>query len=291
MLWYNLELSCQKEKGFEIEDFLFDYGASSVSFTYQNNNEEFYELNPDETPLWELVKINAIFEKKISINDIHKILEKSDYSNLVISSFKDRDWIKTYQKCVVPMQFGEKIWIIPSWVEHKPNPGDIVIEMDPGQAFGSGSHETTSLCLEYLDVARLEDKVIIDYGCGSGILAIAALKLGAKFCYAFDIDNSAIEVCKKNSDNNKVEDKIFIGNDKNIELENISDFLIANIFSSSLVSLKDRIISLCKQDSILILSGILDNQVEHVLTAFEKDFELVQNRYRNEWHLLELKKL
>ena len=285
MLWYNLELSCQKEKAFEIEEFLLGYGASSVSFSFQNNNEEFYELKPNETPLWELVKISAIFEKKISINNIHKILEKTDYLNLFISTFKDKNWVKSYQKNLVPMQFGKRVWIIPSWAKREAKLGDIIIKINPGMAFGTGAHETTHLCLEYLELQRPTNKVLIDYGCGSGVLAIAGIKLGAKCAIGIDIDSQALSIAAKNAVKNKVLDKILLTDDTFNE-KSSGDILIANIFYNTLVELQTKFSCLLKAKGLLILSGVLVHQTLDIIKVFETEFQLKKTKKRNGWSIL-----
>jgi len=287
LLWYNLELSCQKEKAIEIEEFLLGYGASSVSFTYQNDNEEFYELKPDETPLWELVKISAIFEKKILKSDIHKILEKSDYFNLIISTFKDRNWVKSYQKDLVPMQFGKRVWVIPSWAGWNPNPGDIIIKMDPGMAFGSGTHETTRLCLEYLEQNNPKDQHVVDYGCGSGILSIASAVLEAKSVIAVDIDPCALESTMENSRNNCVSDKISIFFPDKIPDSKV-DLLIANIFFNTLIDLRNKFIKIVNSKSTVVLSGIMENQLTTIVESYENFFKLKNVTSKNNWCLVEL---
>ena len=289
MLWYNLELSCQKEKAFELEEFLLGYGASSVSFTYQNNNEEFYELKSDETPLWDLVKISAIFEKRITIDDIHNVLGKSDYLNLDISTFKDRNWVKSYQKSHTPMQFGDRVWIIPSWLEHKHSPGDIIIRMDPGMAFGSGSHETTRLCLEYLEQNSPKNNYVIDYGCGSGILGIAAILLGAKKVLSIDNDYQAINITNENAKLNMVSHKLLAQIDNEI-IDTKADILIANIFSNVLLELIDKFFNILKPDGKLILSGIIEKQLEEVFKAYEELFFVEKITNSGCWYLVILKK-
>ena len=289
MLWYNIELSCQKEKAIEIEELLLGYGASSISFTYQNNNEEFYELKPDETPLWELVKISAIFEKKISKSDIHKILEKSDYLNLIISTFKDRNWVKSYQKDLLPMQFGKRVWVIPSWAGWKPNTGDIIIKLDPGMAFGSGTHETTRLCLEYLEKNNLKDQHIVDYGCGSGILSIASAVLGAKSVIAVDIDPYALESTIENSRNNCVSDKISVFFPDKIPNSKV-DLLVANIFFNTLIDLREKFITIVDSRSIVVLSGIMENQLTTIVESYGNFFKLKNITSKNNWCLVELMK-
>ena len=287
MIWYNIELSCQKEKAFEIEEFLLGYGALSVFFTYQNNNEEFYEVKPGETPLWDLVKINAIFEKKISSNDVIKILRKSVYSNLFISKFKDKNWVKSYQEDLKPMQFGKKVWIVPSCKERKSYPGDVIIKMDTGMAFGSGSHETTALCLEYLDNFQPINLEVIDYGCGSGILGIASILLGANKCTAIDIDLQALLSTRENATRNNVSDNLIT-----LKPEQLSDLkvdlIIANIFFNVLIDLKEEFLLYLKSGGTLILSGIMKKHLDLLVKDYEKYFQVNNIKSKNDWCLLEL---
>lgn len=286
MLWYNLELSCQQEKTFEIEEFLLGFGALSVSFTYQKNNEEFYELESTETPLWDLVKISAIFEKKISSKDIIKILGKTGYSNLIITKFKDRNWIKSYQKEYMPMQFGENLWIIPSWEERSPNARDVILKMDPGMAFGSGTHETTRLCLEYLERSTLTGLIIMDYGCGSGILSIASLLLGASYALATDTDHHALEITKENSIKNNVASRIKIVSVEEIHGLKV-DLLISNIFFNTLIKLRDRYSKLLNPGGVIVLSGIMLNQVDPLINYYQRLFKLKRIINKDNWSLVE----
>jgi len=289
LIWYNLELSCQQDKSFEIEEFLLGFGASSVSYTYQNNNEEFYELQPDENPLWDLVKINAIFEKKISRKEIIQILGKSGYSNLMISTFKDRNWVKSYQKNLMPMLFGKRLWIIPSWIEKKHKREEIIIKMDPGMAFGSGTHETTSLCLEYIDSAKINNLSVTDYGCGSGILGIACLLLGAKEVNAVDIDDQALSISMHNAKKNAVHKKFNIFKPKELR-DKKTDLLIANIFAKTLIELHNEFLDIVVPNGRIILSGILNHQLDQIIYKYNKQCNLIKILNKNGWYLVEFQK-
>ena len=289
MHWYKLELSCYKKEAVEIEERLLGFDALSICLTSQGMCEEFYEMMYPNIPLWEFVNVSAVFEKKILSADINQILKKNKYSNLVISTFKDRDWVKSYQKDFTPMQFGKKLWILPSWGERKFNSEDVIVKMDPGMAFGSGTHETTSLCLEYLEGHHPKNYHVIDYGCGSGILGIAAILLGAKSALAIDNDYQSIKTTNENAILNSVDHKL-LTQDGNEKIDIKADLLIANIFSEVLLKLRQKFIDIVKPNGKVVLSGILDNQVKKILNAYKKDFIFVNHYKKNEWFLLEFRK-
>ena len=159
--------------------------------------------------------------------------------------------------------------------------------MDPGLAFGSGSHETTHLCLEYLDSSNLKELTVIDYGCGSGILSIAALSLGAKNVIAVDIDPQAIIATKENAKINNVDKKISIVS-SDILADTEADLLIANILSNPLMTLRDKFIELIKSNGRIVISGIMKNQLLEVSKHYEEFCNIVDIKERNKWCLIEL---
>jgi len=161
--------------------------------------------------------------------------------------------------------------------------------MDPGLAFGSGSHETTHLCLEYLDSSNLKDLTVIDYGCGSGILGIAALSLGAKNVVAVDIDPQAIIATKENAKINNVDKKISIVSPDSL-LDTEVDLLIANILSNPLMTLRDKFIDLIKSNGRIVISGIMKKQLLKVSKYYEEFCNIVDIKERNKWCLIELLK-
>jgi len=273
-----------------IEELLFGYGALSISYTHLENSEEFYELNSNEVPLWKLVKVGAIFEKKIADNDLNKVLEKTIYSDLSISIFKEKDWVKSYQKDHIPLKFGRNLWVFPTWHEPPGNSKGIFIKIDPGMAFGSGSHETTQLCLEYLDKNNPKKQVVIDFGCGSGILSIAAALLGAKNVIAIDNDPTAISVTNFNTKLNSVDSKILTTLDYK-EISCKADLVIANIFSNVLIYLKTTFYRLIKPSGVVVLSGIIEGNLKSVLEAYEDSFFIENVHNKNGWYMIILRKI
>lgn len=181
-----------------------------------------------------------------------------------------------------PMQFGKRLWICPSWRE-VPDPNAVNVMLDPGLAFGTGTHPTTALCLQWLDSLDLEGKTVIDFGCGSGILAIAALKLGAKRAIGIDIDPQAILASTNNAEANGVADRLelFLAKDQPADLQ--ADVVVANILAGPLKELAPNIITLVKPQGDLGLSGILASQAESVCEAYAHDFNLDPVVEKEEW--------
>lgn len=172
-----------------------------------------------------------------------------------------------------PMRFGERLWIVPSW-HAAPEPDAVNLLLDPGLAFGTGTHPTTSLCLQWLDAQQLQGKTLIDFGCGSGILAIAGLLLGAQHAVGTDIDIQALEASRDNARRNQIADERFDLYLPEQMPDTPADVLVANILAGPLVSLAPRLASLVKPGGLLALSGILAEQTDEILQAYRADFEL-----------------
>ena len=288
MRWYKVELAGTRANASTIEEILVAIGAISISMT-NKSKKDIYEPGVGETPLWELINISALFEQKILEKDIASALNLIEYSNLSISELEETNWIESYQKNFQPIKFGKNLYVIPSWEESNKFDDKTIIRMDPGLAFGSGSHETTHLCLEYLDSSNLKELTVIDYGCGSGILSIAALLLGAKYAIASDIDPQALKATKENSINNKVINRIEIVKPDLIPDIKI-DLLIANILSKTLIDLRNNFSNLLESNARLILSGIMKNQLKEVIDYYEKFFTMQSVKYKNDWCLVEFLK-
>jgi ribosomal protein L11 methyltransferase len=179
------------------------------------------------------------------------------------------------------MQFGERVWICPSWCDI-PEPGAVNIMLDPGLAFGTGTHPTTSLCLQWLDKADVEGKTVVDFGCGSGILAIAALKLGASKVIAIDIDPQALLATRDNAQRNNVADRLDVylpADQPDCQV----DLVLANILAGPLKELSDIISSYCKTNGKLVMSGILEEQAELVIAQYSTLFTFDPIALEGEW--------
>ena len=291
MSWCKVNLICDRNDAHAIEEILVANEAISISMGDERGNNPIYEPEVGETPLWEVVELSALFEEKISMETINSLLQGVPYSKLIIQKLDNQNWIENYQRNFKPIKFGRKLWVIPSWNKNPSMSEIIQLRMDPGMAFGSGSHETTHLCLEYLDENSPNNISVLDYGCGSGILGIAALLLGASEVIAVDIDPQALIAAKENSKVNNVSEKIIVTSPNDLSNLGVKvDFLIANIFSKSLIRLKNEFYNLLNRKGLIVLSGILEEQLDEVITFYESSFELTKVRKKNKWCLIELRK-
>ncbi|MCK5359772.1 MAG: 50S ribosomal protein L11 methyltransferase, partial [Gammaproteobacteria bacterium] len=180
----------------------------------------------------------------------------------------DQDWERSWMDRFQPMQYGEGLWICPTWYQ-PPEPDATNIMLDPGLAFGSGSHETTRLCLQWLSTQELAGKTIIDYGCGSGILAIAALKLGAVNALGVDIDPQALQASRKNAELNHVSESLQLVLPGEVSAGAGADIIFANILAGTLVELKSQLLGFRRPKGVLILSGVLQSQKDLIYKEFE----------------------
>jgi len=286
LYFYKLELSTESDFVIIIEEILIGFDAISISIIDNFGKEPIYEPKVGETPLWKDVKVSAIFEREISIQSIYLILENISFSNLSVTKFVNKNWIEIYQKDFQPIQFGQRLFVVPSWHDLKQKTNSIQIKMDPGMAFGSGSHETTHLCLEHLDLNPPKDLSVMDYGCGSGILGIASLLLGASRVIAVDTDPQALLATEENALSNGVSNKMLTGYPDEYK-DTKSDVLIANILANPLVGLKDQFMNLTIPHGRIVLSGIMDQQLNLVLDAFQELIEIIRIEKKNNWCLVE----
>ncbi|CSB25999.1 50S ribosomal protein L11 methyltransferase [Vibrio cholerae] len=203
---------------------------------------------------------------------------------------EDKDWEREWMDNFHPMQFGRRLWICPSWRE-VPDPQAVNVMLDPGLAFGTGTHPTTALCLEWLDNLDLTGKTVIDFGCGSGILAIAAIKLGAAKVIGIDIDPQALLASKDNAARNGVEDQIEVYLPKDQPEGLVADVVVANILAGPLRELSPIIKGLLKPGGQLAMSGILDTQAESVAEFYRDDLELDPIAEKSEWCRISGRKL
>jgi len=286
--WNKLHLTCNQDSLTFIEEILIGYGAISISISDQNKKNKIYESRLDEIKFWNQIDISALFEKKINSNDLNLLLAGIPFFNLEISYLENQNWVENYQKENQPKRFGRNLWICPTWAKLPKDFNGLIIKLDPGMAFGTGSHETTSLCLEYLDLNPPQDKVVIDYGCGSGILAIVSAILGSTNVIAYDNDAESLSIAKENAKLNKVLNFMKFDHPKKLKVK--ADLLIANIFTNTLIELKEEFSDLVKPRGIILLSGILKNQLDLVLKEFEIFFNLIEIKNKKDWCLLVMRK-
>lgn len=285
MAWIQIRLNSTNERAEAISDFLEELGSVSVTFM-DSQDTPIFEPLPGETRLWGNTDVIALFDAETDMNPILTALQESQLLEqgfaYKIEQIEDKDWEREWMDNFHPMKFGKRLWICPTWREI-PEPDAVNVMLDPGLAFGTGTHPTTALCLEWLDSLDLEGKTVIDFGCGSGILAIAALKLGAKSAVGIDIDPQAILASRNNAEANGVADRLqlFLSDDKPVDLK--ADVVVANILAGPLKELYPVISQLPKAQGDLGLSGILATQAQSVCDAYAQTFELDPVVEREEW--------
>ncbi|EJL6507047.1 50S ribosomal protein L11 methyltransferase [Vibrio cholerae] len=294
MPWIQIKLNATNDNAEAIGDMLMEEtGAVSVTFLDAKDTPVFEPL-PGETRLWGDTDVVALYEADM---DTSLILQQIKASNMLAEGFahkveqvEDKDWEREWMDNFHPMQFGRRLWICPSWRE-VPDPQAVNVMLDPGLAFGTGTHPTTALCLEWLDNLDLSGKTVIDFGCGSGILAIAAIKLGAAKVIGIDIDPQALLASKDNAARNGVEDQIEVYLPKDQPEGLVADVVVANILAGPLRELSPIIKGLLKPGGQLAMSGILDTQAESVAEFYRDDLELDHIAEKSEWCRISGRKL
>lgn len=291
MTWQQLICHTTVEYQEVISTALEEAGAASVTFE-DAVDQPILEPLPGETPLWDQLIITGLYPAEDDLTGLLLQLELQrsawGITDLKLERLEDRPWVREWMDNFHPMQFGERLWVYPSWREVPEEATDAVkILLDPGLAFGTGNHPTTALCLEWLDGEDLVGKTVLDYGCGSGILAIAAAKLGASAIVATDIDPQALEATQENARRNELPaGSIFTCLPEDVPSQQF-DVVIANILSGPLVSLAPTILSYLKPAGRLALSGILADQGQTVAAAYEARLENLQITAQEDWLRLE----
>ena len=285
MDWQQISFEVQKSEVDLISEVLVGLGSLSITFKDAQDND-IYEPPVGTTPLWEKVTVTALFSSEMSKDYVEKtILEFCDINISDASSLKDKVWEKECQKDFPAMQFGKKLWVCPSWdIKPELSTGAIVIEMDPGLAFGTGTHQTTSLCLEYLDENPPVNLDVIDFGCGTGILAIAAAKLKAKSVLAIDNDPQAVIASHENANKNHCNDVINTIHSMDQDNSSRCDLLIANILANPIIELEPLFSEFLKSNGTILLSGIIKEQVEEVVNCYSQNFTDIKIANKDEWY-------
>ena len=290
MSWTNLLVQTNKKEVDSISDFLLELGAISTSIQDSNlnqNNEEliFGEPNNQSQQFWENNTVQALFENSIDIEIIKAaLMAKFDTPKNFIeaSNIQDQDWVKLTQSQFSPIKIHDKLWIIPTWHEIQDKKALNLI-LDPGLAFGTGTHPTTHLCLLWLLDNVNKDVTVLDYGCGSGILSIAAKKIGAKKVFGVDIDDQAIKSSHNNAETNNVE--IFCCNSE-IKMNYKTDLVVANILSSALSVLAPILAEHCNAKGKIALSGVLQSQEKDLKKIYNQWFDFQPSHYKDGWVLI-----
>ncbi|WP_029686254.1 50S ribosomal protein L11 methyltransferase [Tatumella saanichensis] len=285
MPWIQIKINTTGANAEAISDALIENEAVSVTFQDTHDNPV-YEPLPGETRLWGDTDVIGLFDAETDMKQVvailtHHPLLGADFHHKV-EQIEDKDWEREWMDNFHPMCFGKRLWICPSWRE-VPEPDAVNVMLDPGLAFGTGTHPTTSLCLSWLDGQDLNGKTVIDFGCGSGILAIAALKLGAAQAIGIDIDPQAIQASRDNAERNGVSDRLALYLPEQ-QPDNLSaDVVVANILAGPLRELAPLISVLPAKGGKLALSGILASQADDVCDAYADKFDLDPVAEKDEW--------
>ena len=288
--WQELHFTTRKDQVEPLEDWLFARGALSITLE-DEADQPLLEPGPGETPLWDAVRLTALFAGH---QDLMTLLsevpsELCTQVPAVAVPVADREWTRVWEDQFHPLQMGERLWVCPSWTP-PPNPEAINILLDPGLAFGTGTHPTTAMCLRALDADLPPGKRVVDYGCGSGILGIASARLGATAVLGVDNDPQAITASRDNARRNEVPDDAFTvvlpQDDVVAAWQASADWVVANILAGPLVALAPMLTSLMAPEGRLLLAGLLADQAEAVIEAYAPGVALSIADQQEEWVLL-----
>ncbi|MGB0713134.1 MAG: 50S ribosomal protein L11 methyltransferase [Gammaproteobacteria bacterium] len=274
MPWIKLEFACGPADAHALGDALSEAGAAAVTLV-DGGDQPVLEPAPGEVRLWDDTRVVGLFEAD---TDIAPVL--AQMGTLLgapppahrVEALEDRDWVRAWMDDYKPMSFGERLWIVP-WHSEPPNPEAVNLRLDPGLAFGTGTHPTTALCLRWLDREDCARERVLDFGCGSGILGIAALLLGADHVDAVDIDPQALQATRDNALRNGVADRIAACAPDATPPEP-ADRVLANILAKPLIELAPLLAAHCRVGGRIVLSGLLDSQVESVRPCYEPWFDM-----------------
>ena len=268
-MWRQLAATVAQSLAEDVSDWFIAQGALSVSLD-DAGDQPLFEPPPGETPLWNLTRVTGLFEEEAvpeGLEQFARLVFGAQIVGWSDSTLDDQVWERAWMEHFQPMQFGKRLWICPSGYE-PPEPSAVNILLDPGLAFGTGTHPTTALCLRWLDSLTFDGETVLDFGCGSGILAVAALRLGASAAIGIDIDPQALIATRDNALKNGVEDRLSCL-DAAANASQACDVVVANILAGPLVELSSRILGHLKPGGKLALSGILEDQAASVRSAYE----------------------
>jgi ribosomal protein L11 methyltransferase len=286
MAWHQISVITNEDTAPKVADYFSDLGA--VSVTYMDAEDEpVYEPAIGETKIWTNTRVIALYELTADPARIRsQTLKHFQLDSLKYWEFEvieDQAWERAWMEHYRPMKFADKLWVCPTGQEQRED-NTVCLILDPGLAFGTGTHPTTALCLEWLASHELAGKTVVDYGCGSGILAIAALLLGAERAYAVDIDPQAITATESNAAKNNVQDKIVCCLPEQFPLADTkADVVLANILAKPLIEMVGLITGLVVSKGQLVLSGILAEQADSVIDAYHSFLPLNKPVQQEDW--------
>ena len=283
MEWQQFVMNLETLNPASVEEILIRHGAQSVTFS-DAGDKPVLEPGPGETPLWSSTCITGLFEAGADMaglmSDLRASLELDELPEHRLETLADRDWEREWLRDFGPMRFGERLWVCPTGSQ--PDEEDaVIVRLDPGLAFGTGTHATTAMCLEWLGSLDLQGTTLLDCGCGSGVLAIAALKLGCDSAHAMDIDPQAVLATRRNAERNGVEERLTVTGSKD-DIEGRFDVVVANILAGPLAELAADIVQHLAPGGLLGLSGILSEQAADVRAAYAPWIDFDEPEYREQ---------
>jgi len=284
MEWRQFVMNLESIDPDRLEAVLLESGAQSITLT-DAGDAPVLEPGPGETPLWPDTRVTALFSPDTDFEqvatDIRRSLGLERTPSYSVEALADRAWEREWMDRFGPMRFGRRLWIVPG-EGPAPDPEAVIVRLDPGLAFGTGTHETTALCLEWLDSAKLRGRRVFDFGCGSGILGIAALKLGALSVDAMDIDLQAVTATRQNARRNGVLEALNVST----ELPPASrqyDVVLANILAGTLIDNAALITDWTRSGGQVVLAGLLTDQSDDVIREFADRVEFDPPVARGDW--------
>jgi ribosomal protein L11 methyltransferase len=292
MPFLELIIGCSEAEQPRIETALEDVGALSVTLldadADTSNERSILEPGVGEQPLWQALELCALFpadaDRDALLHAIESFDPEIDLSSVRFSEIEDQDWTRVWMDRFQPMPFGRRLWIYPWNIEPPADPSQVqaIVRLDPGLAFGTGTHPTTALCLEWLDALDLDGLRVLDFGCGSGVLAIAALKLGAAAAVGIDNDPQAISASRDNAERNGVGGRLALHLPDEAPQDTFP-VVVANILAGALDSLAEQLAAACAPGGRIALSGILDGQQQALLERYRPWFDALEATRREDW--------
>lgn len=287
MPWIQFTIGSDEAHARQLGDVLMANGAQAV--TYRDAKDApIFEPGPGEVQLWDQTLVTGLFDAAYDASALIQRLRQVSYlgANFAYKTdpLEDKDWEREWMDNFKPIQFADNLWVVPSWHE-APDPKAANILLDPGLAFGTGTHPTTALCLQWLAKQDVTGKTVVDFGCGSGILGIAALKLGAARCIGIDIDRQALITTRENAERNGVADhfEVYLPSEQPTLG---ADIVVANVLAGPLQELATVILDYVGESGLLCMSGILSRQSEDVMEAYRPFVKFNAVTEQNKWVML-----
>jgi ribosomal protein L11 methyltransferase len=288
MPWLQIAFEAARDAAQRLSDALEESGAVSVSIEGADAEPIFETDWNDARPVWKRARVVALFEQDADVPAAlamtAALLGLAEPPPYKTETLADQDWVRAWMDRWQPMQFGTNLWVVPSWLT-PPDPQAVNLVLDPGMAFGTGTHATTGMCLEWLAAHPPRGLEVIDFGCGSGILAIAALKLGARTALGTDTDPQALITARENAERNGVVDRLTLCLPPDVPDRAGAEVVLANILAPALIALAPQLTALTRRGGWLILSGLLTDQADEVAAAYKDSFDF-ERHLQDGWAML-----